>query len=110
MLINVPYESDEVFWKEDVDHKKLIAVLRFPQGEANRLISDAEKIHPAQQVTITPESWFPAELEAQSEMSPDDTLSGQAYAANAFFQDPYNQGRITHIQDTDYFILELSQK
>src|SRR5436309_2278180 len=76
MLINVPYESDEAYWKEDAAHKKLIAVLRLPQNEANRLISDAEKIRPAQPVTITPESWFPPELEAQSEMTPDNTLTG----------------------------------
>src|SRR5436309_11189161 len=76
MLINVPYESDEAYWKEDAAHKKLIAVLRLPQNEANRLVSDAEKIRPAQPDTITPESWFPPELEAQSEMTPDNTLTG----------------------------------
>lgn len=110
MLVNVPYESEEAFWKEDAAHKKLVAVLRFPQPEANRLIADAEKIRPAQQTTIPSESWFPPELIAQGDLSGDDTLNGKAYAANAFFQDPYNDGRITRIEDTDYFVLELSAK
>ena len=110
MLVNVPYESEEAFWKEDAAHKKLVAVLRFPQPEANRLIADAEKIRPAQQTTIPSESWFPPELIAQGDLSGDDTLNGKAYAANAFFQDPYNDGRITRIEDTDYFVLELSAR
>jgi hypothetical protein len=110
MLINVPYESEEVFWRDDAKHKKIVAVLRFSQPEANRLIVDAEKVRPPQQVNINPESWFPPELVAQSETSGDDTLSGKAYAANAFFQDTYSEGRIIKIEDSDYFILELSSK
>ena len=38
------------------------------------------------------------------------TLAGQSYAANAFYQEPYTDGRITHIENTDYFVLELSEK
>jgi hypothetical protein len=110
MLVNVPYESEEVFWKDDSAHKRIVAVLRFPQGESNRLIADAEKVRPAQNVSINTESWFPQELIAQSEMTGDDTLNGRSYAANAFYQDAYNDGRIIHINDTDYFVLELMAK
>jgi len=110
MLINVPYESEEVFWRDDQQHKKLVAVLRFSQPEANRLIADAQKVRPPQQVSINPESWFPPELVAQSDTSGDDTLNGKSYAANSFFQDPYNDGRIIKIDDSDYFILELNAK
>lgn len=110
MLVNVPYESEEAFWKEDPASKKVIAVLRFPKPEASRLIADAEKIGPPRDVSITPETWFPPELIAQSDTSADDLLKGQAYAANSFFQPPYNDGRITRIENTDYFVLELSAK
>jgi hypothetical protein len=110
LLINVPYESEEVFWKDDPAHKKIVAVLRFPAGEANRLIADAQKVRPPQKVSINSESWFPQELIAQGDMSGDDMLGGQSYAANAFFQDAYNDGRIIHIDDTDYFVLEMSAK
>jgi len=110
MTINVPYESEEVFWREDAPHTKLVAVLRFSQAEANRLIADAEKVRPPQQVNINPDSWFPPELIAQSDMSGDDTLNGKSYAANAFFQDPYKDGRIIKIDDSDYFVLELTAK
>jgi len=110
MLVNVPYESEEVFWKDDASHKRIVAVLRFPQGESNRLIADAEKIRPAQNVSVNTESWFPQELIAQSEMTGDDTLNGKSYSANAFYQDAFNDGRIIRINDTDYFVLELNAK
>jgi hypothetical protein len=110
MTINVPYESEEVFWRDDAQHKKLVAVLRFSQPEANRLVADAEKIRAPQKVNINPESWFPPELIAQSDMSGDDTLNGKSYAANAFLQDPYKDGRIIKIDDSDYFVLELTAK
>ncbi|MEP7214095.1 MAG: hypothetical protein ABI791_13530 [Acidobacteriota bacterium] len=110
VLINVPYESEEAFWKQDAAHKKVIAVLRFPEGEANRLVDDAGKIAPPQEANITAESWFPPELIAQSGISGEDNLTGKAYAANSFFQDPYNSGRITRIENTDYFVLELTAK
>lgn len=110
VLINVPYESEEAFWKQDAAHKKVIAVLRFPETEANRLVDDASKIAPPQDATISAETWFPPELIAQSGISGEDNLTGKAYAANSFFQDPYNSGRITRIENTDYFVLELAAK
>jgi hypothetical protein len=110
VLVNVPYESDEASWKEDKTHKKVIAVLRFPEGEAKRLVDDASKIAPPITVTLTTESWFPSELTAQSETNGEGNLTGEAYPANAFYMDPYNNGRITRVEGTDYFVLELSAK
>jgi hypothetical protein len=110
VIVNVPYESEEVFWREDSQHKKIVAVLRFPQAEASRLVADAEKIRPPQEASINSETWFPPELVAQGDASADDTLKGKSYAANSFFQDTYNEGRIIKIDDSDYFILELSSK
>ena len=110
VLINVPYESEEASWRELKDRKKVIAVLRFPEAEANRLVNDASQIAPPLSAIITSESWFPPELIAQSSVSGEDTLSGQSYPANAFLQPPYTEGRITRIENTDYFVLELNAK
>ena len=110
VLVNVPYESEEAFWKEDAAHKKVIAVLRFPQGEANRLVEDASKIAPALSATISAETWFPPELIAQSGASGEDSLTGLSYPANVFYLEPYTDGRITRIENTDYFVLELTAK
>lgn len=108
MLINVPYESEESFWKEDVADQRVIAVLRFPASEAGRLVADAERIQSPKPATVTPEGWFPPELIAQADMSGDDQLKGISYSANAFYQPPYNSGSIIRVENTDYFVLELS--
>jgi len=110
MLVNLPYESDEVYWKNDEAKKKITAVLKFAPNEANRLVSDAVRVREPESVSLTPESWFPPELVAQSELSGDDTIKGKSYAATVFLQDPYNEGRIVRIDDTDYFVLEVSAK
>jgi hypothetical protein len=110
LQISVPYESEDVVWKEDPSHRKLMAVFLFAPEQAARVIADAEKVKPPEGVTLGSESWFPPELIAQSEMTGDDTLKARAYAANAFFGGPFNDGRIARIQGTDYFVLELFSK
>ena len=62
------------------------------------------------QVTIENETWFPDDLIAYGEMSGDDTLKGTSYAANAFLQDPFNEGRVVRIEGTNYFVLEATAK
>jgi hypothetical protein len=110
MYLRVPYETEDIVWKELASQKKLIAVLRFSPTDSAKLVAEAEGVRPASAVTIESESWFPDELVAQSDLSGDDTLRGQSYAADAFLQPPYTDGRITRIDGTDYFVLEASEK
>ncbi len=63
---------------------------------------------PAAEADIDAETWFPAELIAQSQLSGDESLKGTAFAADDFLHEPYNQGKITRINDTNYFVLELT--
>lgn len=111
LLINMPYEvDDELVWKEDPAHKKLVAVMHFSKAGAEKVVADAAGKQAPQNTLVPSESWFPAELIAQAEMSGDDALNGTAYAADAFFLEPYTSGRMVRVQDTDYFILQLSAK
>ena len=110
LLINIPYEIEDLAWKEDAAHKKLTAVLRFSAEDSARFVAESEKIRPSEPVNISSETWFPAELTAPSELSGDDELKGRAYAADQFFQEPYTDGRIIRIQNADYFVLQLSTK
>lgn len=116
-LVRLPFEPDEdaTVWrempltKESTDEKKLVAVMKFTEEEAQKLIESASKYQPApQNVQATTETWFPAELIAASSVSGNDTLKGTAYAADDFFQAPYTQGRLIKIDETGYFILELT--
>ncbi len=110
VLVNVPYEAEDIAWKDDAANKRLIAVLRFSAEDSAKLVEEAEKVRPPQHVNLPTEAWFPAELIAQSDLSGDDTLKGNSYAATNFLLEPYINGSITRIENTDYFVLEVSAK
>jgi len=110
MLINVPYDPDDMVWKVSGTQKHLTAVFHFSPEDTNRVASEAAVKQPPENLTLSSESWFPPELIAQSEMTGDDSLHGVAYSADAFFQEPYTSGRLIRIDATDYFVLELTSR
>ena len=110
LIATIPYEAEDVVWKEDQTRKKLVAVLRFSSADSSKVVAEAERLKPPEAASVSSETWFPPELIAQSEMSGDDILMGNAYAAHQFFLDQYLAGRIIRIENTDYFVLELSAK
>jgi hypothetical protein len=120
-LIKLPLMPEEAnYWEEnltkpDADNqnsapngKLLVVVLKFSPENAARLVSQIEKIKPPIDAEIDAERRFPAELVAQSQLSGDETLKGKSYAADDFLQPPYKSGKITRIENTDYFVLELT--
>ncbi|HTK37868.1 MAG TPA: hypothetical protein VL325_05200 [Pyrinomonadaceae bacterium] len=106
--IAMPFEPEDAVWRGGADEKKLIAVLRFSTADADKITEEAKKIKPPTAAKIGSELWFPAELIAQADNSGDDTLNGTTYAANAFFQPPFTDGKLTRIEGADYFVLELT--
>ncbi len=90
------------------NERKIVAVLRFSTENAAQIVAAAEKYKPAAPSDTDAENWFPVELIAQSQLTGDESLKGLTYAANDFFQMPYNNGKLTRINNTDYFILELT--
>lgn len=115
MLIKLPYEAIETYWIESAStkqgySKQLTAVIRFSAADANKLAADAAKISAAVPYSVELEEWFPTELVTKSEMTGDPKLAGQSYSAEAFFQEPYLEGRLTRIDETDFVVIELSAK
>ena len=110
LLVNIPYDAEDIVWKQDAGNKRVIAVLRFSPEDSNKIVIEAGKFGPAENVSVATEPWFPDELTAQSDMSGDSALKGLAYPANNFYQEPFTSGQITRIKDSDYFVLELSAK
>lgn len=108
LLINMPYDVQDVVWKQSKDQKKITAVIHFDPDDEKKVIPEAEKFGPPQAAKVETQAWFPDELTAQSDLHGDEPLSGKAYPANQFFQDPYNSGRIIDVDGTDYYILELT--
>jgi hypothetical protein len=108
LLVNMPYDVQDLSWKQSKDQKKITAVMRFDPDDEKKVIPEALKFGPAQDVKVETQSWFPDELTEQSDLHGDQPLNGKAYPANQFFQEPYNSGRIVDIEGTDYYILELT--
>jgi hypothetical protein len=110
MIVNVPYEAEDIVWKESPNNKRVVAVLRFSPQDSNKVVTEAEAFGRPENATVAPETWFPDELIAQSDMSGDSALKGLAYPANRFFQEPYANGKLIRIEGSDYFILDLTAK
>lgn len=110
-VVKLPEQPDEVVWRETENTaggKKLVAVLKYKPEDASKIAAAAEKIKPAEAVEIGAEDWFPEELIAQSQVSGSESLKAKAYSANDFLNPPYKNGRLARINETDYFVLEVT--
>jgi hypothetical protein len=108
MLVRLPFVPEEVAWEEKPEQKKLTAVLRFSPENAAKMATEVAKNGQATTDTLTVESWYPNELIAQGEMTGESTVKGQSYPAGPFLNPPYTKGKITRVENTDYFILQIS--
>lgn len=108
MLVRLPIQPEEVVWKEDEQKKTLTAVLRFSPENATKLAADIAKNGQPTRETLSVESWYPAELLAQSELTGESTVTGTSFPAEPFLNPPYTKGKISRIDNTDYFILQIS--
>ena len=111
-LVKLPIGPEEATWKETTadNTKKLVAVLRFTPENSKKMVEQASKSKPGETVSISTETWFPPELVAQSDMNPDDNITATAYPASDLAQPPYTEGRIARVENTDFFILEMTGK
>ena len=121
-IITLQFTPEETVFREDqlksqtnanddakpvVTGKKLTAVLQFTEEDTEQILAQAEKYKKPVPAELAPESWFPPELVAASQSTGDETIKGNAYAANDFFKPPYTSGKLTRIADTNYLVLEL---
>ncbi len=112
-IIKLPAAPSEATYSEinpnsgAMSSKKLVVILKFSTADANQIAANAERFNPPAPADVDAENWFPPELVAKSQETGDASLKGVEYAANDFLQPPYASGRLTRINDTDYFVLEL---
>lgn len=110
-LIKLPYEPEDLVWKDfaaaDGKGRRLLAVIQLTPEESRKLIDSALKAGPGKPVSISSEKWFPKELVTQSEMSPDEGIQATSYATNEFLRPPFTQGTLSHVNNTDFFVIEL---
>ena len=106
-LVRLPFIPEDVAWKE-TSGKGITAVVRFSPENAQKMSAEIAKNGQAANETLTVESWYPTELIAQSETTGESTIKGQSFPAEPFLNPPYTKGKITRIEGTDYFILQIS--
>lgn len=117
-IVRLPEVPEEVVWREEPlgktgdrvpgpNDRKLVAVLQYDAETAAKLVAQIEKNKQPEAAEIGAENWFPEELIAQSQVSGNEMLKGTAYGANDFFNMPYGNGKITRVENTNYFVLEL---
>ena len=111
-IAKLPFPPEEVTWKETSagDNKKLLAVLRFTPDDSKKIVERASRIKAGETVSLDSEKWFPPELVAQSDLNGDDNISATAYPADEFYHPPYTEGRISRVDNTEFFVLELTAK
>ena len=110
LLINLPYDTEDIAWKGGAAQKKITAVLRFSNEDTAKIVAESQKAGPGEQISLPLETWFPEELTAQSDMSGDSALKGTSFPANVFFQEPFTSGNVIHVNDSNYFVLQLTAK
>ncbi len=108
-VVRLPELPEEAVWLEENNSnpKKITAVLKYTPETATKVVALVLKNKPPEPIEIGLENWFPEELTAQAQLSGIEILKGTAYSANDFFNIPYGSGKITRIEGTDYFVLEL---
>jgi hypothetical protein len=109
-LIRLPYEPEDLVWKEyaaDKQRRRLLAVLQFTTEDTRKLVEASSRIRPGTPATVPTEKWFPKELVTQSEMSGEEGVQATSYAADEFFQQPFSEGTLSRVNNTDFFVLEL---
>ncbi|NOT48552.1 MAG: hypothetical protein HOP17_12475 [Acidobacteria bacterium] len=113
-LIKFSLEPDDLAWKEfpakDDQRRRVLAVFQLTAEDSKKLVERAAKIRPAKPVSITTEKWFPTELTTQSEMNRDEGIPAVSYAADEFYLEPFNEGTLSRVDNTDFFVLEVFAK
>ena len=121
LLVNLPVEPEDVVWKDaaQLDHSKansgaandrMVAVLRFTPERANELVSSLGAPLAPSNRSFDCENWYPAELIAQCSVSGDGKFTGEMFSAASILKPPFTDGRLTRVDKTGFFILELSAR
>ena len=108
MLVKLPFEPEEVAWKENPENKQLVAVLRFSPENAGKFSAEIEKMGQPVVEDLPVETWYPPVLVAQGELTGESAVRGTSYPAEPLLNPPYTKGKITRVENTDYFILQMS--
>lgn len=113
-LVKLPYEPEDLVWKEfpasGDKGRRVLAVMQLTADDASKLVENASRLRPGTPARLSSENWFPKELVSQNELSAGEGIQATAYAADEFLQPPFNEGTISRVGESEFFVLELFAK
>lgn len=110
MLINFAWETEDLAWKKDDAKKTIVAAFRLSPEDAQKLSEKLTADSQGAPKEVAVEDWFPAELIAQGESTGNAAVPATAFPAKEIYQAPYDQGTISRVDGTDYFVIELNAR
>ncbi len=108
LLINFTLEPEDIVWLQNESSKKIVAVFRLDPEDTKKLADQLAGKSQGEPKSIAVEDWFPPELVAGGEATDASTVDGTSYPADDFYQPPFSQGTITRVNNTDFFVIEMS--
>ena len=113
-LIKIPYEPEDVVWKEFPAAagapRRVLAVFQFTPADAKKIVETASKVRPGTPTRLPTEKWFPKELVTETDVSGEEGIKATTYAADEFLIPPFTEGRLSRVDNTDFFVLEVFAK
>ncbi len=115
--VSINTEPDEIVWREDkigqADNsangkRKINAVLRFLPEDTPKFYERLTAAGNGKPAVLETEDWYPAELIAQSQISGDGTVKGTSFVVQDLPIAPFTQAVVTRIENSEYFIIELT--
>ena len=112
-MVQVTFDPEEIVWRT-VDTKekgkRLIAVVLLTPVDLKALETRLNGAGTPRNVRINVEPWFPTELVTMGDASGESVITGKAYPATEFFQSPFVSGDAILIPETDYLVIDVTEK
>lgn len=112
-MVKISFDPEEVVWRTlDTKEKgkRLLTVVLLSPADHKALESRLNAFGDARTVSVNVEQWFPTELIAMGDASGESVVSGKAYPATEFFLPPFVVGEAILIPETDYLVLDVTEK
>lgn len=119
-IINLPVRPSEVKWTQEIFDNSKGAVAAPSDKRLTVLLKYDEKSAAELSKKITPEiaetslgsaeikNWFPDEVKKQAQTGDGKIfLEGAKFPVNAFARQPYSDGKLIRVGNSDYFVLNL---
>ena len=112
-MVKVSFDPDEIVWRTSEikgKGKRLLAVILLTPADRKALESRLTPLGVARDTQVTVEKWFPTELIAMGDAGGESLIAGKAFPATEFFQPPFVAGEAILIPETDYLVIDVTER